>query len=285
MASKRLIGALLLCAAPFLPAQVRAMDPPPVEPSGSLPRLAAYHAVYDLTLTGAKGVGAPTSARGRIAFDFSGSDCEGYVEKVQQVTELHGAEGPPKFSTVRSATFEAGDGKHFRFEIETKTNGEPDEKVDGEARKAPGAPLSVKLVNPEPHQANLAGDALFPSEHLRRVLAAAKAGGLFLEARVYDGSEDGVKILETTTTIGKAVSGAVVEKAAQVEELKNARRWPVSISYFEADAKDQSPLYRMSFELYENGVSRALKLDYGDFALSGEMTELALAPTTAACAN
>jgi hypothetical protein len=35
----------------------------------------------------------------------------------------------------------------------------------------------------------------------------------------------------------------------------------------------------LSFQLYENGISRALRLDYGDFVLAGEMTSLELLPT------
>ena len=55
-------------------------------------------------------------------------------------------------------------------------------------------------------------------------------------------------------------------------------RWPVTISYFDRAAGEkggeQTPIYAITFELYENGVSRALLLDYGDFVLSGEMTSI-----------
>ena len=51
-------------------------------------------------------------------------------------------------------------------------------------------------------------------------------------------------------------------------------RWPVTLSYFNAGRGEQTPVYVISFELYENGVSRALKLDYGEFALKGESTQL-----------
>jgi len=57
-------------------------------------------------------------------------------------------------------------------------------------------------------------------------------------------------------------------------------RWPVTISYFDRTAGEksgeQTPVYAITFELYENGVSRALVLDYGDFVLTGEMTSLEL---------
>jgi hypothetical protein len=55
-------------------------------------------------------------------------------------------------------------------------------------------------------------------------------------------------------------------------------RWPVTISYFDravAENKgEQQPIYAITFELYENGVSRALLLDYGDFVLTGEMKSI-----------
>ena len=59
------------------------------------------------------------------------------------------------------------------------------------------------------------------------------------------------------------------------------QRWPVTISYFDPGKKDQGPSYTLAFELYENGVSRALEFDYGDFSLGGEMTSLDLLPTRA----
>ena len=51
--------------------------------------------------------------------------------------------------------------------------------------------------------------------------------------------------------------------------MKTLTRWPVTVSYYDRDAKtkegEQTPVYAMSFELFENGVSRALVLDYNDF--------------------
>jgi len=50
------------------------------------------------------------------------------------------------------------------------------------------------------------------------------------------------------------------------------------VSYYDRDntAKDgeETPAYAMSFELYENGVSRALVLDYNDFVIAGAMGKL-----------
>jgi hypothetical protein len=239
--------------------------------------LAPHRAVYELKLLTASGTKAPAQARGRIAFDFTGSACEGYVQNFRQITELQPEEGSARVSDMRSATFEAGDGHDYRFQITTRVDGGVD-NIDGDARKTQNQQFSVEMTKPKRERLDLAGPVLFPTEHIRHILASARAQETILEARVYDGSGDGSKIFETTTVIGKPLATAANEKPAQIDALKSVRRWPVTISYFEANKKDEGPAYVLSFDLYENGISRALRLDYGDFVLGGEMTDLKLLP-------
>jgi hypothetical protein len=240
--------------------------------------LAAHRAVYELTLLKSTGTKSPTAARGRIAFDFSGSPCDGYVQNFRQLTELQPAEGPTRISDMRSATFEDGDGKSFAFDMQTNVDNAQNDVIDGKASKASDGALSIALSKPKPGKLNLDTAVVFPTEHLRRILAAAGEGRNILELTVYDGSETGDKLYETTTIIGHSIMAPVLEQAAHIPPLENMKRWPVSISYFEAGKKDEGPNYILSFDLYENGISRALKLDYGDFILGGEMTSLELLP-------
>ena len=44
---------------------------------------------------------------------------------------------------------------------------------------------------------------------------------------------------------------------------------------------EQTPVYAISFEMYENGISRALRLDYGDFVIDGKMSSLEVKKTKA----
>ena len=50
------------------------------------------------------------------------------------------------------------------------------------------------------------------------------------------------------------------------------------MSYFErgkgADSSEQTPAYAISFELYANGISRALALDYNNFVITGKLASL-----------
>src|SRR5262249_47609463 len=86
--------AFSLAATGFLISQAVAANAPGALPESKGPvatdtmPLAAYRAVYDLTLAKAVGSKSPTSARGRIAFDFTGSACDGYVQNFRQLTEL-----------------------------------------------------------------------------------------------------------------------------------------------------------------------------------------------------
>jgi hypothetical protein len=238
--------------------------------------LVSHRAVYELTLLKSVGSKSPTAAQGRIAFDFTGSACDGYVQNFRQLTELQPAEGPTRISDMHSATFEDADGRSFDFKMQTSIDNGTAEAVDGKAWKSAGGLLSVNLAKPKHNKFELDPDVVFPTEHLKRILAAAEAGGNLLEVKVYDGSETGEKVYETTTYIGRPIADPALENAVHIPELDTMRRWPVSISYFESGKKDDAPSYTLSFDLYENGISRALRLDYGDFVLAGELSSLEL---------
>ena len=72
-----------------------------------------------------------------------------------------------------------------------------------------------------------------------------------------------------------ATLAAVSPAAAQQAGTFEVGLFP-QVSYFDKSSKpgEQLPVYAISFELYENGISRALVLDYTDFSITGEMTSL-----------
>jgi hypothetical protein len=243
--------------------------------------LAPHRAVYDLTLTRSRGKRAIQSVRGRILYDFTGSACEGYALQFRQVSEIDSGEGKVALSDLRATTWEEGDAKSFRFNSENKVNERVVDTVDGSAGRDSSG-VSVKLVKPQPKNFDLDAKIVFPTEHVRRVIEAAEAGKTLLELSVFDGSESGDKVFSTLAVIGNAIAPGEKlpdDAAAGNATLAGLKRWPVTISYFEQGAAktgEQTPAYAIGFELYENGVSRALSLDYGDFVVSGTMSQLDL---------
>ncbi|WP_336487751.1 cell envelope integrity EipB family protein [Methylobacterium nigriterrae] len=246
--------------------------------------LASHRAVYDLALSSSGGARAVESARGRIVIDFKGDACRGYTMQTRQVTMLESGETGSRTSDLRNTTFESGDGHDFRFKTTTVLNGVASPSIDGTADAGAGG-LKVRLKEPKRDQIGDAGAVLFPSLHMRRLVEAARAGETTLSAKVFDGSDDGRKIYDTLAVIGRQAAtsqGAAPTSAAGSERDRPLRdgpmavvpHWPVTLSYFTQGEGERTPIYTLTFDLYENGVSGNLKLDYGDFAILGDMTRL-----------
>lgn len=272
-AARRSLFFFIALGAPsvFFSAAVSAQPGEPV-------RLAAHQAVYDLKLLESRGKQSLQSVRGRILYDLAGDPCKGYSLRFRQVTELETGEGKAVTSDLRQTYWEDGAGKSFRFSSENKLDEDKSQSVEGAARRE-GDRLVIDLIKPEKKRVETA-DAAFPSDHMQRIIAAAREGKQLLEVGAYDGAEDGEKFYNTLTIIGQPIAPGErsLDAASAQKAMAAQRRWPVTISYFEKGVSggEQTPIYSLAFEVFENGVSRALKLDYGDFVLTGELTSLEL---------
>jgi hypothetical protein len=240
---------------------------------------AAHRAAYMIALAKGEGAQSPVGASGMIAYEFRGSICEGYASDFRQLTELQRAEGEATSSDTRAITFEDGQAKSLRFKIESTVGETEQPAVDGNAARTESGEISVELKEPKRETLNFGAGILFPTQHLARVIAAAKAGQNELEAQVYDGSDTGEKVFDTLTVVGKEATSPSPD-VAKAEALRAVRRWPVTISYFDSAKKDSAPEYVLSFDLYENGVSGSLKLDYGQFVLSANLAKFELLPNS-----
>ena len=238
----------------------------------------AHQALYELSLVKSRGSNSINGARGRILYNFSGTACEGYTSEFRQVSEMDSGEGKTTLSDLRSTSWEDGAGKSYRFKIDTRMNDTESNPVDGVAERT-GDHVTVKLKQPVAKTFTLDGNTVFPTEQIQRIIEAARAGKSVLELQVYDGSDNGEKVYNTLSVIGQPIPAdrtvAAPDPSTASDAMKSLTRWPVTVSYYdhEASAKDgeQTPVYAMSFELYENGVSRALMLDYNDFVIAGAM--------------
>ena len=238
----------------------------------------AHQALYELSLVKSRGSAAISNAHGRILYNFYGSSCEGYTSEFRQVSELDSGDGKVTLSDLRSTSWEDGAGKSYRFKIDTRMNDTDPSAVDGVAERT-GDQVTIKLKQPIAKTFTLDGNTVFPTEQIRRIIAAAREGKSVLELTVYDGSDNGEKVYNTLSVIGQPIPGeratANPDPSTSSDAMKPLTRWPVTVSYYDREAKandgEQTPVYAMSFELYENGVSRALVLDYNDFVIAGAL--------------
>ncbi len=252
-------------------------------PKPDLVEFVPHRAVYDLKLSSARGNRPVESVRGRILYDFSGSSCEGYALQFRQVSEIDAGEGSLMTTDMRATTWEDGAAKTFRFNSQNYVDQKLKNSVDGRAERN-GAKVGVSLSKPALKKIGIdSGGIFFPTDHMRRIIMAARAGQSLLQGPVFDGSETGDKVYETLSVIGPVIepdTRKLDDVTAKDATLSKMRRWPVTISYFEKGkvGGEQTPVYSIRFELFENGISRALSLDYNDFVVAGEMTSLEMRP-------
>jgi hypothetical protein len=212
-----------------------------------------------------------------IAYHFS-ADCDLYAQTLRQAIDMQPREGQRQLSESRNSTYEDYRGQDFRFA--TNESGSRGDEVEGHAQRAADGALAIALSSPRPQKMSADGAVLFPTQHIAKLIAAAERGEKVLLARVFDGSADGRRIFEVTAVIGGMRSTQDKDRAANVPQLLGLRRWPVSLAYFPEERHDGLPDYVLNYDLYENGVSTDLRLDYGDYTLIGEMTRIEFPPAS-----
>ena len=250
---------------------------------GGAANLAPHRAVYEMTLDQSRPASGVAGVQGRMVFEFAGSGCDGYTMNMRLVTRIEAETGRSSMTDLRSSTWEEGRGNRFRFNSSQYRGQDLEESTSGDAERSEAeSDVDVHVNAPKPKQIKVPGPVFFPTQHSIAILEAAKEGKSVLQARVYDGSGKGDKVYSTTAFIGKPMKPGDRRPEQRVkndEALEKIVSWPVSISYFDNEEEGGTPDYQLSFRFYANGVSRDLVIDYGDFAIKGNLSSLELMPS------
>lgn len=261
-----------LTAAPVVPAFALAAK--------SAVKLVPHRAVYEMALDKSSGSDGIVAVRGRMVFDFAGSSCDGYTLNMRLVTEMTNRTGRATVNDLRSSTWEDGKGQVFRFNTTHYQDKQLAEVASGKAAKeAADQRVTVEVTKPEAAKLHYSGAILFPTQHSVEILSAAVEGKRIVQAKIFDGSEQGRKLYSATAFIGKLQPPGskkhVLARIKNDERLSALESWPVTISYFDgAKPGEETPAYELSFRLYANGVSRKIVINYGDFAIRGSLKSL-----------
>lgn len=237
--------------------------------------LVSHRAVYDMELIEASDRSGLTGADGRMVYEFVGSTCEEYAVRFRSVAAFQ-SEAGRQVIDQRATTLENIAAASFSFATQSFTDNVLDKEVKGEAiRNDVSHSLNVSLTLPADRTVELS-DALFPVAHLKDLLKRARAGERIYSATVFDGTENGDKVLLTNIVIGERDETKGGEMSS-LGELAEGPSWPVSMSYYDVAAPsggEDEPVFRLSFHLYENGVTRDFRMDYGEFIVRQKLVEL-----------
>ena len=237
--------------------------------------IAPHRALYSMSLGATHGDAGVTAATGTMAYQW-GEACDGWTIEQRYRLKMGYAESPDVSLSSNFVTWEAKDGLRYRFNQKETRGGGADEEIRGEAKlDGPGKGGAVEFEKPEPKTLQLPEGVLFPSAHTIFLIDKAKAGENFLSKQIFDGATaDGAVLVS-------AVIGPKVEpdaEAAKKSPLLNRPGWRVRLAFFPADQKAEKPDYELGMLLLDNGVSRDMVIDYGDYSIRAKLDDVEALP-------
>lgn len=235
---------------------------------------APHRAYYKMSLGAAASDSGVVDVEGRMAFEWR-ADCDGWVVEQRYAMRYHRAEAGPSETDTRYTAWESKDGKRYRFFVTNKrAKGEPT-KIEGFASHpgpGTGGTGAARFTEPEETDFVLPGGTMFPSAHTFALIDAALAGKKFFAAPMFDGSE-----VEGAASVS-AVIGLAKTPEKTSDPLLSGQYWPIRMAFFPPEGDASQPDYEMTLDMQVNGVSRGLVLDYGDFTVKVELTNLEAIP-------
>jgi hypothetical protein len=238
---------------------------------GEAAEIMPHRALYTMSLARAGGDAGVTGASGTMAYQW-GETCDGWTVEQRYRLKMGYAESSDVNIASSFVTWESKDGLRYRFNQKETRNGEGGDEIRGTATlDGPGEGGAAEFEKPEGKSFKLPKGAMFPSSHTIMLIDKAKAGENFISKQVFDGATVDGSVLVS------AVIGPKVEPdadAAKKSPLLNHPGWRVRLAFFPADPKVEKPDYELGMLLLDNGVSRDMLIDYGDYAIRAKLDDI-----------
>lgn len=234
----------------------------------------SHRAVYKLSLAPRPSPSSQVAGvEGRMVMEWR-ETCDGYIAEQRIVTNSMDEIGSNSISDISASSWEALDGNKFRFSMRQRLDNELVQEYEGSAEIDAASGAGVASVRkPAPKNIKLPAGIIFPTAHLKAILAAARGNRKTDAHPVFDGASE-TDYYHVVSSIGalsqRPDRGADAE--AGYKAIAGLPWWPVQISYYAVGASEGVPEFEIAFHLYDNGVSSNVLLDYGSFALFGALT-------------
>jgi hypothetical protein len=266
-------------------------------------QIAAHRALYTMTLAHSKTDSGVTGAQGEMGYQW-GETCDGWTVEQRYKLTINYAESQDVNIDSNFVTWESKDGLRYRFNQKETRNGTVDEEIRGSAQlDGPGKGGTITFEKPQPQTMKLPPGALFPSAHTILLIQKAKAGDDFIARQVFDGATVEGAVL-VSAVIGKKIepnadqkANADAKAAADVKHATDPKPdqtanngaapdpslndpvllrpgWRVRLAFFPSDPNSETPDYELGMTLLDNGISRDMTIDYGDYTISAKLAKI-----------
>jgi hypothetical protein len=233
--------------------------------------LAAHRAVYTLRLETARG--DISGATGTMAYEVQDA-CDGWAVRQRLQMTVTNRDGQDTDMLSDYTTWESKDGLHLRFRTKQTTDQAVTQDLAGDANlEKVGAAGTAHYTSPEDKTEPLPAGTLFPMRHTEALLRAAQDGKKFVALPLFDGtSENGA---QDSFVVVVNWHGPKPDKWPDLAKLPSGR---FHIGFFDKAVDSITPDYEVGMRYWSNGVADDLDMDFGDFVMSGKLTEFTLLP-------
>lgn len=242
--------------------------------AGAAP-LQMHRAVYDLSLGRTEAASDIAGIDGRMVIEWRGGPaCGGYTSLQRVVTRVTGLDQAYMSNDIRLSYFEKIDGREFSYTRAEYTDGELTDRDDGTAVRADDG--TIELSREGAAKRELPAGVLFPVQYQRALVERAERGERIFELMLFDGTEE--RESPTTIFVSKQAE-AERDKLPDVkgaEVLQSVARWPIRISYFDAESEEGLPNFEMGMTVFANGIATGMTLDYIDLEIKAQLKDLTL---------
>ena len=233
--------------------------------------IAPHRALYTMILASSRTDSGVVDARGTMQYEW-GESCDGWTIEQRYRLRMRYGETPDADIVSSFVTWESKDGLRYRFNQRQTRNGEVDQDIRGEARlEALGGGGVAEFVKPKPQTFQLVPGVLFPSAHTILLIDKAGEGENFVSRQVFDGASD-----ENAVQISAAIGTKVATDAAADHRSPLLQRpgWRIRLAFFPADNSVEKPDYELGMHLLDNGVSRDMLIDYGEYSIRAKLDDI-----------
>ena len=232
--------------------------------------LAPHRALYTLGLERSDGGSGVTGASGTMAYEL-GETCDAWIVEQRYRLKMGYSESPDVTIASSLESSEAKNGLRYRFDHKETRTGE-EEKTAGTAKiEDEDKGGVVEIDKPSDEKIKLPPRVLFPTAHTMVLLDKAAAGENFVSRQIFDGGAADAPVL-VSAVIGAKVDPdpALARKSPMLERTG----WRVRLAFFPPDQKVEKPDYEISMVLLDNGISRDMVIDYGEYAIRAKLDDI-----------
>lgn len=237
-------------------------------------RLQPHEAVYRMTLGPGSQAVDVASAEGVMVYRAA-HECGGWTVENRTVIRYSQTSGGTIDDKWVFTSWEADDALSYRFRVLHEAE-EDENRITGAARlEKPGGAGLASYSAPEERTVELPAGALFPTEHLARLLAAAKAGEKIFNRVVFDGTT------EENPYLVNVVIAPLPPPAASPTQAAGAPPMPLYWTrgaFFPYREGSEVPEFEMTIELRADGIAERVEQVFEDMTLRGTLLSVKLLP-------